>query len=360
MVILRFIIALVLLVVGAEALVRGASRLAALLHISPLVIGLTVVAFGTSSPELAVSIKAALSNQASLALANVVGSNIFNVLFILGLSALIAPLAVSQRLVRFDVPLMIALSAVVLALGLDGRIGRIEGLSLVTGLGLYLSFLTYESRREGRRGRDEHAEELGPEPRPTLGWLRDLGFVLGGLALLVLGSRALVDSAVAMARALEVSEEIIGLTIIAAGTSLPEVVTSVVASLRKEVDIAVGNVAGSNLFNLMGVLGLSSLVARNGMEVSTSIIAFDLPMMILVAFACLPIFFTGSRISRTEGALFLAYYGAYTLYLVLAAAHHAALPMFSTVMLYFAIPLTLVTLVIVATGELRRGRRKAP
>jgi len=359
MAIVWFVVGLLLLVLGAEALVRGASRLASALGISPLVVGLTVVAFGTSAPELAVSIGAALSGQASIALGNVVGSNIFNVLFILGLSALIVPLAVSQRLIRLDVPLMIALSVLVLVLSLDGVLGRGDGVLLAAGLVAYVGFSVRQSRRETSEIRAEYAKEVGVGPGTTGGWLKNAGLVLGGLALLVLGSRWLVDGAVSFARHLGVSELIVGLTIVAAGTSLPEVVTSIIAAVRGERDIAVGNVIGSNLFNILGVLGAASIVAPAGIEVSPAVVGFDLPVMIAVALACLPIFFTGGVISRREGGLLLGYYVAYTLYVVLAASHHDALPRFSVVMLYILIPLTALSLAIAPLLELRR-RNKGP
>ncbi len=367
MAVLFFVAGLTLLIVGAEALVRGSSRLAATLGISPLVIGLTVVAFGTSSPELAVSIKSVMAGQADMAVGNVVGSNIFNVLLILGLSALIAPLVVSQQLIRLDVPLMIAVSVLALVLGLDGVFDRTDGLLLFSGLVGYIGFLIYQSRKESAEVKNEYAREFGqcandanePGQGPSAGsvWAINIGFVIGGLVLLVLGSRWLVESAVTFAQYLGVSQLVIGLTIVAAGTSLPELVTSIIASIRGERDIAVGNVVGSNLFNIMGVLGLSSMVAPAGVGVSTAVIGFDLPIMIVVAFACLPIFFTGGVISRFEGALLLGYYLAYTLYLVLATSHHDALPMFSAVMLYFAIPLTLGTLILISVRALRKPSR---
>ena len=357
MTIVLFVSGLIFLIVGAEALVRGASRLAAVLGISPLVIGLTVVAFGTSSPEFAVSVKSALSSQASIAVGNVVGSNIFNVLFILGLSALIVPLVVSQQLVRLDVPFMIALSAIVLILSLDENFSRADGIMLVVGLISYVWYLVYQSRRETVAVREEYARQFGTERYGRSGWIKNTGLVLGGLVLLVLGSRWLVDSAVSFAQYLGVSELVVGLTIVAAGTSLPEVVTSVIAAIRGERDIAVGNVVGSNIFNIMGVLGFASMVAPTGIEVSTAVIGFDIPVMIAVALACLPIFFTGGIISRQEGVLFLGYYVAYTLYLVLAASHHDALPGFSAVMLYFAIPLTVVAMIIVALQEIRSRQK---
>jgi cation:H+ antiporter len=356
MAVLLFVAGLLFLIIGAEALVRGASRLAADFGISPLIIGLTVVAFGTSSPELAVSIKAALAGQASIAVGNVIGSNIFNVLFILGASALIVPLVVSQQLVRLDVPLMIALSFSVLVLALDGSFGRSDGILLVTGLVIYVGFLIRHSRRE--RAAARQAPDAAPADAKYAGWIRNIALVIVGLALLVLGSRWLVDGAVSFARYLGVSELVVGLTIVAAGTSLPEVVTSIIAALRGERDIAVGNVVGSNIFNLLAVLGIASLVAPGGgIEVSHAVVVFDLPVMIAVALACLPIFFTGGTISRTEGVMLLAYYVVYTLYLILAASHHDALPRFSAVMLEFVIPLTVVTMVGLVLREVRSRRR---
>jgi len=348
---------LVVLVFGAELLVRGASRLAAGLGISALVIGLTVVAFGTSAPELAVSIKSAFAGQADIALGNVVGSNIFNVLFILGLAALITPLVVSQQLVRLDVPLMIGVSLLVLVLGLDGRIGRLDGALLFGGLLAYTVFLLRQSRRESAAVQAEYAQEYGSPGRLSgAQWLLNLALVLGGLALLVVGSRWLVDGAVTIARHFAVSELVIGLTIVAAGTSLPEVAASVVASLRGERDIAVGNVVGSNLFNMMSVLGLSSLVAPDGISVPAAALQFDIPVMIAVAVACLPVFFTGHLIARWEGALFLGYYVAYTLYLVLSITHNGALPLFSAAMTWFVMPLTVLTLVIVTLRAIMQRR----
>lgn len=360
MTILLFLLGLLFLILGAEALVRGASRLAAVLGISPLVIGLTVVAFGTSSPELAVSIKSALTAQADIALGNVVGSNVFNVLFILGLSAVIVPLVVTQQLVRLDVPLMIVLSMLVLLLSLDERLGRMDGSLLVVGLFLYLGFLIFQSRKESSQVKQEYEQEFGLEPSARANWMVNLGLAVGGLVLLVLGSRWLVNGAVAFAQFLGVSELIVGLTIVAAGTSLPEVVTSVIAALRGERDIAVGNVVGSNIFNLMGVLGLTSLISPTGIEVAPAIIGFDFPVMIAVALACLPIFFTGGVISRQEGALLLCYYVAYTLFLILSASEHDALPKFGAVMLYFVIPITAVTLLLFALRELRSNKKSSP
>ncbi len=357
MVIVLFVLGLGLLIVGAEALVRGSSRLAAMFGISPLVIGLTVVTFGTSSPELAVSINAALNDQSSIALGNVVGSNIFNVLFILGAAALIVPLIVTEELIRRDVPVMIGVSILVWLLAFNGTLSRLEGLLLTAMLAAYIALLIVQSRRQTAAA--VVAAEFS-DTRPTHGraWLVNLGLIIIGLALLVLGSKWLVDGAVAFARHLGVSELIVGLTIVAAGTSLPEVVTSIIAALRGERDIAVGNVVGSNLFNLMGVLGIASLISPVGMSVTPAVIGFDLPVMIAVAFACLPIFFTGGEISRREGAVLLAYYVAYTAYLILAATQHSALQVINTAMLYFVLPLTFTTLLVLLQQERNKRRRR--
>lgn len=345
----------VLLVAGAEALVRGAARLAAAIGISPLVIGLTVVAFGTSSPELAVSLRAGAAGEADIALGNVVGSNIFNVLFILGVSALVRPLAVAQRLVRLDVPLMIGVSVLLLLLALDGRIGRVDGVLLVGGIVAYTVFVVRDNVQESAAVRAEYEREFGVRPRRTTQWALNVALVAGGLVMLVMGSRWLVQSAVAVAAALGVSELVIGLTIVAAGTSLPEVATSVVATARGERDIAVGNVVGSNLFNILAILGLSALAAPGGIEVAAQALRFDLPVMVAVSVACLPVFFTGQRIARWEGALFLGYYAAYTAYLILGATEHAALPAFSAVMGLFVVPITAVTLAVLGGRAWRRG-----
>ena len=350
---------LILLVAGAEGLVRGASRLAAAAGISPLVIGLTVVAFGTSAPELAVSLKSSLAGQADVALGNVVGSNIFNVLFILGLSAVIVPLIVAQQLVRLDVPLMIGVSLLVWVLSLDGAIGRWEGALLFAGIVAYTLFLIFQSRREKNKAvADEYAGEYAErEPRTWQRTLLNIALAIGGLVLLVLGARWFVDGATQLARAFGLSELIIGLTIVAAGTSMPEVATSIVAALRGERDIAVGNVVGSNIFNLLAVLGLTAFVAPGeGIAVARGMVTVDLPFMVAVAVACLPIFFTGHTIARWEGLIFLAYYGVYTAYLFLTATGHTALDEFSTAMFFFVIPLTLITLIVSVMREIRQRR----
>ncbi|MGQ4650406.1 calcium/sodium antiporter [Lyngbya aestuarii] len=348
-----FLIGFVLLVAGAEFLVRGASGLATAAGLSQLVVGLTVVAYGTSAPELAVSVLSSYAGESDLALGNVVGSNISNILLILGCSAVMAPLIVSRQLVRLDIPLMIGVSFLLAFMGSDGRLGRLDGTILISGAIAYTVFTLYQSRKESSKDSQNPADELPQKPgensKPSQG-LRQIIFQIGlitvGLVMLVLGSEWLIDGAVAIARLFGLSELIIGLTIVAIGTSLPELAASVAATMRGERDIAVGNVVGSNIFNILMVLGVAGLVAPKGVQVPTPALNFDLPVMIAVAIACLPIFFTGYRIARWEGFLFLSYYAAYTLYLFLNATEHNALGAFSDIMITFAVPLTVITLVI--------------
>jgi cation:H+ antiporter len=354
-----FIAGIVLLISGAELLVRGASRLAVAVGITPLVVGLTVVAFGTGSPELAVGVQASLAGKADMTVGNIVGSNIFNVLFIVGISALVAPLIVSQQLVRLDVPIMIVVSLALLLMAVDGVIARGEGFILLAASAGYTWLLIRISRRETAKIHSEYEQAYGhPEAVDSGGhWMLHLLLVFAGFALLVIGSEWLVDGAVTIASAMGVSELVISLTIIAAGTSLPEVATSIIAGLRGERDIAVGNVVGSNLFNILVVVGAAALVSRDGLTVAAPAINFDIPVMVAAAVLCLPIFFLNYRIGRWEGALFLGYYIFYTLYLILATSEHDALPAFSMVMVYVVIPLTFATVAFALLRELLRLRR---
>jgi cation:H+ antiporter len=356
MTILTFIAGLIALVVGADLLVRGASKFALSFGISPLVIGLTIVAFGTSAPEVAVSVGAVLNGQTDIAIGNVVGSNIFNVLFILGVSALIVPLVVNVQLIRQEVPIMIGASLLLLALTMDGKLSFFDGLFLFVLLIVYTVFLVRQSRQETKAAQDEYAAEI--KPAAPGDWqsnkLVQIGLIVGGLVLLVLGSEWLVSASITFAKALGVSDLVIGLTIVAAGTSMPEVATSITAAIKGERDIAVGNVVGSNTFNILGCLGLSGLVSGDmGLTMAPALLNFDIWVMLAVALACLPIFTTGREIARWEGAVFVAYYAAYVAYLILAAQQHDALGTYSKVMMSFVIPLTVVTLVVIL---MRRGK----
>jgi cation:H+ antiporter len=258
------------------------------------------------------------------------------------------PLVVSQQLVRFDVPLMIGLSFLLYVVSLDGRVGRGDGLLLFGGLIVYTVWAIIISRKEQAAVAAEYEQEFGRAGKSISrgGVAIQLVLLAAGLFLLVLGSRWFSDSAVTIAREFGVSELVIGLTIVAAGTSLPEVATSLLAALRGERDIAVGNVVGSNIFNIMGVLGLSSAVAAKGISVSPQAVAFDIPVMIAVAVACLPIFFTGHVIARWEGAVFFGYYCAYTAYLILDALNKPAVHAFERVVLLFVVPITFLTLLV--------------
>lgn len=348
--IILFAIGLVLLIAGAEWLVRGASQLAAAAGVSSLVIGLTVVAFGTSAPELAVSVSSAATGKADIALGNVVGSNIFNVLFILGISAAITPLRVNQQLIKLDVPIMIVISILVYVFALNGVLDRWEGGLFFAGIIVYTTFLVRQSRREQASVAAEYEKEFG-QMTLKAPW-KAVTLVLIGLVMLVIGSNWLVDGAVVLARYFGVSELIIGLTVVACGTSLPEVATSVVAAIRGERDIAVGNVVGSNIFNILSVLGLSSLIQP--ITVAPAAMLFDIPVMIAIAVACLPIFFTNYTISRWNGWTFLLYYVAYTTFLILDSTHHDALPEYKLIMLEFVIPITTVTILVLAVRYIRQ------
>lgn len=335
-----FIIGLLVMTTGAEILVRGAVNLARAAGISTLVIGLTVVAFGTSAPELAVSIKAGLAGQGDIALGNVVGSNVFNVLFILGISALIIPLVTTQQLIRLDVPVMIGVSLLTWAIASDGQINRIEGIILCLGLIIYTTVLMFMGRKQVADDALINQPKT-PTPKPTTKQLSlSIVFVLIGLTLLVFGARWLVDGAVGLVRDLGVSDMLIGVTIVAAGTSMPEVVTSIMASIRGQRDIAIGNVVGSSIFNLLGVLGATATIAPTGIKVAPQALKFDFPIMIAVAIACLPIFITHGKISRWEGLLFLTYYAIYVAFVILAATQHPAMGTFGSAIIWFVIPLS--------------------
>jgi cation:H+ antiporter len=365
MMVLAFLGGLAALAAGGELLIRSSTRLATDLGVSRLFIGLTVVAFGTSAPEAVVSVVAAVGGSSDLAMGNVVGSSIFNVLFILGLSALILPLAVSARLVRFDVPVMLGVTVLCLLLGFDGHVGRWDGFLLLVLLVAHV-LLGYRQALRAHRGSGPYqasAQASAPAglPRPLApekARFLSVLIVLGSLVLLVVGSRWLVASASAFARWLGLSELVIGLTVVAVGTSLPEVATSVMAAMRGERDIAVGNVVGSNIFNILGVLGLSAVLAPSGVVVSPALLAFDLPVMVAVAALCLPIFFNGMTVFRWEGGLLLLYFVAYTAYIVLRAAEHDALRGFVAAVTWVVLPVTLATLLAATVTEFRKRFRK--
>ena len=337
-----FLVGLVLLTLGANWLVQGASRLAITFGISPLVIGLTVVALGTSAPELAVSVDAALSGQPDLVLGNIIGSNIANILLILGLSAVIAPLVVAKRLLWIEIPIMIGASILVWLLALDGQISWANGLVFIGGLLTYLGFTIYRSQRE-KVAQDE-TQQLSHCDQGNAATLRSLLYIIIGLGTLVIGAHWLVEGAVAMARWFGVSELVIGLTIVAIGTSLPEVATSLVAAWRGERDIAIGNAVGSNIFNILAVLGITSIIAPTGISVAPDVLSFDLLVMVAVALVCFLVCLTDNQIARWEGGLFLGYYIVYLVFLAFSAMGHTALDDFSIVLVWGVMPLTALRL----------------
>ncbi|MBB1019678.1 calcium/sodium antiporter [Dietzia sp. DQ11-71] len=391
--VLALAVGFVLLIGGGEVLVRGAGGLAATLGISPLVVGLTVVAFATSAPEFAVSVDAALSGYPGLAVGNVVGSNIANILLILGLTAIVAPLVATSRIVRVDIPIMVLFSVVALLVALDGTISFLDGLLLFAGLVAYTVATIVISRKQdggraaaasedpvgdgagGGAARDAAAGDAAAGDDPaggaSAGETRSSGvasshpvlvnsvFVVVGVALLVVGARLLVAAASDLASAWGMSDLVIGLTVVAVGTSLPEFATSVVAAIRGERDLAIGNIVGSNIFNIGAVLGIASLITP--IDVAPGAVRFDLPIMLAVSLALLPIAFTGMAIKRWEGLLFTGFYAAYVVYVVLQAADHDAMDPFSAAMLWFVIPITALWLIGLATYELGllRGRRQA-
>lgn len=329
---LRVAIGLVVLVLGASWLVRGAVSLAGRAGLSPLLIGLTVVAFGTSMPEVAVSLKASVAGQGSIVLGNVVGSNVFNILAILGFSALVAPLLVTARVIRVDAPLMVAASILPVLLSLDGSLGPLDGAVLLTGLAAYLLV-------QGRLAAVEEATNAVSEfNQGGIG----ISVVLGvtGLVLLGAGADQVVTGAASIARAAGVSELVVGLTVLAAGTSLPELATSVAATFQGERDLAVGNVLGSNVFNALGVLGVGA-VAGSGIPVPSGVFTLDYPVMVGAALICLPILLSGTRIARGEGGVLVLYYIIYLVYLGLHTADHGLQEEFGIVALGVVLPLSL-------------------
>ena len=359
--VLLLLLGLVVLTVGAELLVRGASKIALAAGLPPLIVGLTVVAYGTSAPELAVSVRAALAGQGDLALGNVLGSNVFNVLLVLGCSAVIIPLLASRQLVRLDVPILIAVCAGAWALAADGSFSRLDGLVL-TGAGIvYTVLLIGMGRRQTKkekaaRAADPNVEDLPDPPKTLTGFLAAVGLLGAGLAGLVFGAQWLVDGAVTLARGLGVSDLVIGLTVVAAGTSAPELATSVVAAFRGERDLAVGNVVGSSIFNFLAVLGPAAAVAPAGIPVAPGVLHFDLPVVVAVAVVCLPIFLTNGVISRIEGGLFLAYFVLYTVYLFFSSTDHHLLEPYSAAVLFFVVPLTALGLLTSVAVWFKRGR----
>jgi cation:H+ antiporter len=325
---LLFVLGLTALTLGAEGLVRGAARLALIMGVPPIAVGLTIVAFGTSMPELVVSTQAALQDRADLAVGNAVGSNTFNVLFILGITAVIAPIACNVAFISREVPIMIAVAVLFPLLAAAGLIthGAHDGVLLtaerwtgwlMVALLLLYTYLTYRRGLVSKEPLDADLEEIAKEESKPHGvghLATQIAFVVGGLVLLVIGAQILVASSIRMAQAVGISELVISLTLVAAGTSLPELATSLVAALRGQSEISIGNIVGSNIFNILGVLGISAMV--RSLPLNDLVVYRDIPVMIAISILCLPVMMTGRRISRAEGLLFLGLYVAYTIALI--------------------------------------------
>lgn len=310
-----FLGGLTVILLGAELLLRGASRLAVMLRISPVVIGLTVVSVGTSAPELAVGITAASEGRGALAVGNIAGTNILNILFILGLSALIRPLPIRLLSIRLDVPAMIATASALVLMSADGMLSRTEGGLLLLAACAYTATMVHLSRLENAWIQKEFAREYGAATvRPghnteRIAWYAAL--LLTGIALSVLGAELLVAGAVSIASAYGVSDEFIGLTIVAIGTSAPELATTMVATLRNDRDVAIGNLIGSSIYNVLVILGLTVLASPGGVAVSHDVLWIDLPLAAMVALICLPVFRSDRLVSRREGGWFVVAYLAY-------------------------------------------------
>lgn len=324
---LVFLGGLVIIVLGAELLLRGAARLATLLGVPPVVIGLTLVSIGTSVPELAVGVTAALEGSGGLVVGNIAGTNVFNILVILGLSALARPLPLHLLSFKLDVPMMIGAALSLIVLAWDGVLSRTDGWLLLIAALSYTLALVLLSRRESPAMRREFAEEFGrgtltPDKDDALhgrwarsGWYGVL--VAAGITATLLGAELLVSGAVGLARAFHVSDEIIGLTIVAIGTSAPELATTLVATLKDERDIAIGGLVGSSIYNILFILGVTGVVSSAGVSVAREVFWIDLPLAALVAVLLLPVFHTGDSVSRREGGFFVGIYLLYLLSLLL-------------------------------------------
>jgi cation:H+ antiporter len=303
---------LILLMGGADALVRGAASIARLARVTPAVIGLTIVAIGTSLPELAVALLARLKGLPDMAMGNVVGSNIFNIAVILGLPSLFVPLEAHRRTVRMELPFMFVSSCLALLLARDGVIDRTEGSFFVLSMILFTVFTVWLARREvaGQETAEFEAEVRSlTRPSRLQGAAVNIGLVVAGIAVLLLGAHWLVDGAVRLAKLAGMSERVIGLTIVAAGTGLPELATSIVAAMRGQTQMAVANVVGSNIFNILGTVGIISIVGPT--RVAPALVSSDMWWMVAFTLALFPILRSGSRVVRGEGLILLAGYAVY-------------------------------------------------
>jgi cation:H+ antiporter len=318
-----FVVGLIALAIGAEVMVRGGAQLASRLGISPMLVGLTVVSIGTSLPELAVGVTAALEGSGELAVGNIAGTNVVNILFILGLSALIRPLAIERRTLRFDLPVMAGAAVLLWVLAVNGVLSRLDGLILVCGAIVYTAVLIQMSRRESQATVAEYAQAFPAVPEPGEATKRvggktvqHVAMTVTGIAVVILGAEWLVGGAVGIAREFGVSDALIGLTVVAIGTSAPELVTTIVSTVRGERDIAVGNLLGSSVYNILLILGITCLVPANGLALTHNLVWIDIPLMVAASLACIPIFVSGRRVHRAEGAAMVTAYLGYLVFLL--------------------------------------------
>ncbi|WP_006246969.1 calcium/sodium antiporter [Mycolicibacterium tusciae] len=313
--VLWFLVGLGALVAGAEVMVRGGAKVASRFGISPIVIGLTVVSIGTSMPELAVGVVSAVDGNGALAVGNIAGTNVVNLLLVLGLSALLLPLALQMRTLRFELPVMAGAAVLLWLLVLDGVLTRIDGAVLTVGAVVYTLAVVRTARRETRDVTTEFTTAYPKAQTPDRTALH-IGMTVAGIAIIVIGAERLVDAAVGMARGFNVSDALIGLTVVAIGTSAPELVTTIVSTLRGERDIAIGNLLGSSIYNILLILGITCLVPAHGLALPAQLVRIDIPIMVAVALVCIPIFITGRRVSRVEGGAMVAAYVAFLAFLI--------------------------------------------
>ena len=352
-----FLAGLALLVVGAEGLVRGSTRLGRLAGLSPLVVGLTIVSFATTAPEASVSITASARGQNGLAIGNVLGSNIFNILVVAGAAAAIIGIPVSNMTIRKDLPVLIVGTVVVYLLALNRTVVEWEGAVLVVALIAFIGYSVWQSRTEARPTRESRVERTRRAALNEMG----IGLVLSliGAGLLVFGSRLFVDSASSMAEAFGVSELIIGLTIVSMGTSAPELTTSIVASLRGETDLAIGNAVGASVINLLGVIGGSALVSGGGLKVPEDALRLDFPVALTVGIIVLAIAVFGRRAGRRDGIFMIAFYAVYLSALIAISINSDVLTPASIVALAVVLPLSCAAAIFaIARSILRPGPQR--
>lgn len=318
---LTFLFGLVIITVGAEILLKGASKIASLLHIRPIIIGLTVVSIGTSLPELAVGLTAIEAGSADIAVGNIAGTNIVNILFVLGLSAAIRPMPLKMDSIKTELYAMIFAAVLLFVLSLDGWLSRADGLLMLSFGFVYLVVVVRTSRNARPSVQKEYQEEFKPisksENRDLRVWSWNLILLICGIVSTIYGADKLISGAVDIAQHFGMSDAIIGLTIVAVGTSAPELATTLVATFKNERDVAIGNLLGSSIINIFIILGVTGVFIPNGINVSDDILWFDLPLAALVALVCFPVFRSGQRVSRGEGIFFVSLYVIYVAYLLI-------------------------------------------